>query len=272
VSLSGALIVAGVECSKLAAQVKVRILLAVCLVAPFGFAVAMRVQSSLPVDTLFGRAVKESGFAIAMVVLGFAALWAFPAMASVVGGDLFSAEDRYGTWKTVLTRSRSRSEVFAGKALTALGFSSVALALLAASSLAAGLLVIGGQPVIDLTGALVPPDQALTRVALSWASVLPAALAFTALATLLSVVTRSSAAGIGLPVVLGLTMQLVAFIDIPEVARRLLITSAFGGWHGLLSEPAYYQPLVHGTAVSGAYVVVCLIVAFRRLRQRDIAG
>jgi ABC-2 type transport system permease protein len=272
VSLNGALIVAGVECSKLAAQAKVRILLAICLVAPFGFAVAMRVQSSLPVDTLFGRAVKESGFAIALVVLGFAALWAFPAMASVVGGDLFSAEDRYGTWKTVLTRSRSRSEVFAGKALTALGFSSLALALLAGSSLAAGLLVIGGQPVIDLTGALVPPDQALTQVALSWASVLPAALAFTALATLLSVATRSSAAGIGLPVVLGLTMQLVAFIDIPEVARRLLITSAFGGWHGLLSEPAYYQPLVHGTTVSVAYVGICLIVAFRMLRQRDIAG
>jgi ABC-2 type transport system permease protein len=87
-------------------QFKVRILIATCVVAPFGFAVAMRVQGSLPVDTLFGRAVKDSGFAIPLVVLGFAALWAFPVLTSVVGGDIFSAEDRYGTWKTVLTRSR----------------------------------------------------------------------------------------------------------------------------------------------------------------------
>ena len=64
-------------------------------------------------------------------------------LTSVVGGDLFSAEDRYGTWKTVLTRSRSRAEVFAGKVLTALGFSSLAVVVLAVSSIAAGLLVIG---------------------------------------------------------------------------------------------------------------------------------
>ena len=71
-SAQSVLTVAGVECSKLAAQVKVRILLAVCILGPFGFAVAMRVQSSLPIDTPFGRAVQESGFAISLVVLGFA--------------------------------------------------------------------------------------------------------------------------------------------------------------------------------------------------------
>ena len=73
------------------------------------FAAAMRVQSSLPADTLFGRAVTDSGFAIPLVVLGFAALWPLPVLASIAGGDVFSAEDRYGTWKTVLTRSRSRA-------------------------------------------------------------------------------------------------------------------------------------------------------------------
>ncbi len=89
---------------------------------------------------------------------------------------------------------------------------------------------------------------------------------------LLSVATRSSAAGIGLPVVAGLTMQLYAFVDGPEAVRRLLITSAFGAWHGLLTEPPYYRPLIHGTIVSGAYFVVCLAVAYRMLRRRDIGG
>lgn len=264
--------VVNVECAKLAAQMKVRVLLAVCLAAPFVFAAVMRVQTSVPSDTLFGRAVKESGFAVPLVVLGFAALWAFPVLASIVGGDVFSAEDRYGTWKTVLTRSRSRGEVFIGKVLTALGFSSIAVAVLALSSIAAGALIIGRQPLIDLTGVLVPPSAALIRVALAWASVLPPAFAFTAIAVLLSVATRSSAAGIGLPVVAGLTMQLYAFVDGPEVVRRLMITSAFGAWHGLLSEPPYYQPLVHGAIVSGAYLVACLASAYCLLRRRDIGG
>jgi ABC-2 type transport system permease protein len=271
VSVHGLLAVAGVECSKLAAQLKTRAVLAICVVAPFAFAVAMRVQSSLPEDTLFGRAVKESGFAVPLVVLGFAALWVFPVLTSIVGGDLFSAEDRYGTWTTVLTRSRSRSEVFAGKVLTALGFSSLAVAILAASSVAAGVLVVGPGPLINLSG-LLPSTAALTRVVLAWASVLPPALGFTALAVLMSVATRSSAAGIGLPVVAGLTMQLYAFVDGPEVVRRLLITSAFGAWHGLLTEPPFYGPLVHGAAVSGAYLVMCLAIAYGMLRRRDIGG
>ena len=271
-SLRGVAAVVGVECAKLAAQVKSRVVLAVCLAGPFVFAVAMRVQSSMPEDTLFGRAVKESGFALALVVLGFGALWAFPVLTSVVGGDVFAAEDRYGTWKTLLTRSRSRSELFAGKVATALGFSSLSLACLAGSSVVAGVLLIGPGPLIDLSGSLLTPSRALWRVALAWTSVLPPILGLTAVAVLLSVVTRSSAAGIGLPVVAALTMQLCALIDGPEVFRRLLITSAFGAWHGLLAEPAYYGPLVDGMIVSGAYFVVALSIAYRALQRRDIAG
>jgi ABC-2 type transport system permease protein len=271
-SLRGFAAVVGVECAKLAAQVKTRIVLAVCLAGPFVFAAAMRVQSSVPEDTLFGRAVKDTGFALALVVLGFAGLWVFPVLTSVVGGDLFAAEDRYGTWKTVLTRSRSRSELFAGKVATALGFSSLALASLAASSVAAGVLLIGPGPLIGLSGALLAPSHALSRVVLAWASVLPPILGLTAVAVLLSIVTRSSAAGIGLPVVVALTMQLCALIDGPEVFRRLMITSAFGAWHGLLAEPAYYGPLVDGTIVSGFYFAVSLSIAYRALLRRDIAG
>ena len=269
-SVRGVLAVAGVECSKLAAQFKAQAALAVCVASPFVFVAAMRVQTVLPEDTLFGRAVKESGFATPLVVLGFAALWALPVVTSVVGGDLFSAEDRYGTWSTVLTRSRSRAEVFAGKVLTALGFSLFAVVILALSSVAAGVLVIGPQPLINLSGALLEPPQALTRIALAWASVLAPALGFTAVAVLVSVATRSSVAGIGLPVVVGLAMQGFALIDGPDEIRRLLISSAFGAWHGLLADPPFYRPLIYGTTVSAGYFAVCLVFAFQVLRRRDI--
>jgi ABC-2 type transport system permease protein len=271
-TIRGCLAVAYIECVKLTAQIKARVVLLTCIVAPFAFGAALRVQSALPEDTLFGRSVKESGYAVPLVVLGFAALWVFPALTSVVGGDVFASEDRYGTWKTVLTRSRSRSEVFLGKVTAALGFSLFALAVLAASSVAAGVLVIGSKPLIGLSGSLFTPTSALTRVALAWASVLPPVLALTAVALLLSVATKSSAAGIGLPVVLAMTMQLFALMDGPELAHRLLITSAFGAWHGLLAEPPYYGPVVHGTIVSGVYFAVCLVAAYRLLQRRDIAG
>jgi ABC-2 type transport system permease protein len=272
VSVRGVLAVAGVECSKLRAQSKARAVLVACVAGPLAFVEVMRVQSGVPEDTLFGRGVKESGFATPLVVLGFAALWVFPLLTSIVGGDLFSAEDRCGTWTTVLTRSRSRAEVFAGKVLTALAFSSLAVVALAASSIVAGVILVGHKPLIDLSGALLPPERALSRVVFAWASVLPPAFGFTAVAVLLSVATRNSAVGIGLPVVAGLIMQLYAYVDGPEAIRRLLITSAFGAWHGLLNEHPYYRPLVQGTAVSAAYFVVCLVIAYGLLRRRDIGG
>src|SRR5258705_3110789 len=172
----------GVEWSRLGAQLKTRLVLAACAAGPFVFAVAMRVQSNVPADTLFGRSMTESGLAVPLVVLGVAALWVFPVIASVVGGDLFSAEDRYGTWATLLTRSRTRAELFAGKVLIALAFSLLAVLVLASSSLAAGLLIIGGQPLIDLSGVLRPPHQAVARVTLAWAALLAAPGWFTALA------------------------------------------------------------------------------------------
>jgi ABC-2 type transport system permease protein len=270
-SFLGMTTVAGVEWIKLTAQFKIRLLLAICIVSPFGFAIAMQVQTSLPTDTLFGRSVNESAFAIPLVVLGFAAAWAFPVLASVVGGDLFAAEDRHGTWATMLTRSHGRADVFAGKALAAVSFSTVAVTMLAVSSIAAGVTVLGSGPLIDLSGALLSPQEAFSRTVLAWISILPPALGFTALAILISIATRSSAAGIGLPVVIALVMQLIAFVDGPELMHVMLITSAFGSWHGLLVQPAYYGPMVHGFIVSAAYFVLCLGIACRILLKREVA-
>jgi len=271
-SLRGAATVTAVECAKLARQVKVQVVLGACVAGPFAFAAALRVQSSMPEDTLFGRAVTDSGFALSLVVLGFAALWVLPVLTSIVGGDVFSADDRFGTWKTLLTRSRSRSEVFAGKVIAAMTFSVLALAVLAASSVVAGMFVIGSGPLITLSGTLLPAPRALARVALAWISVLPPMIGLTALAVALSVASRNSGAGIGLPVLAALTMQLYALVDGPEFARRVLITSALGAWHGLLAEPPYHGPFVYGATVSGAYALVSLAIAYRMLLRRDIAA
>jgi ABC-type multidrug transport system ATPase subunit/ABC-type transport system involved in multi-copper enzyme maturation permease subunit len=269
VSARGVLIAAGVEHTKLRSQLKVGATLAVCLLGPFAFAVAMRVQSAVPEDTLFGRWAKASGFALPLVVLGFAALWAFPALTSVVAGDLFSAEDRYGTWPNLLTRSRTRGEIFAGKVLAGLTFSLAAACVLAVSSTAAGVLVIGRQPLVGLSGTLLPPGSLLGLTACAWLSILPPVFAFTMLALLLSARTRSGAAGIGLPVLIAFVMQLSSYVNGPSVIQRVLLTPPFVAWHGLFTEPRYYGPLLEGTATSGAYFVVCLAAAYLLLRRRE---
>jgi ABC-2 type transport system permease protein len=272
VSIRGVLAVAGMEGVKLRAQFKVLAVLAACLVTPFAFALVTRLQSGLPEDTLFGRGVKASGFATPLFLLGFAGQWALPALTSVVGGDIFSAEDRYGTWKTLFTRSRSRAEIFAGKVLAAMAFTTLAVVTLAVSSVVAGVLLVGRQPLLGLSGTEFLPGQALKLVTLAWGSVLAPAFAFTALALLLSAAVRSSAAGVGLPVVIGLAMELYSFVNGPDSVRRLLLTSSFGAWHGLFADPPFHRPLIHSVVVSGVYFASCLIATYVLLGRRDITG
>lgn len=107
-----------------------------------------------------------------------------------------SAEDRYGTWKMILTRSCRRRDLFVGKALAAATFSVALIALLAVSSLAAGLVFVGAQPLVGLGGKLLAPGTCVALVLAGYlCSVLPM-LGFASLAMLLSAATRNGIAGV----------------------------------------------------------------------------
>ena len=54
-----------------------------------------------------------------LLMLGFAAQWVLPLLTALVAGDIFASEDQHGTWKTVLTRSVSRGQLFWAKTLAA---------------------------------------------------------------------------------------------------------------------------------------------------------
>ncbi len=260
------------ECRKLATQLPARLLALVCVVGPFAFAGVLSSQTASPADALFGVWVHSSGFAVSLVVLGFAGTWGFPLIAGIVAGDIFSAEDRYGTWKTVLTRSRTRGQLFAGKMLAGATFSLGLLVLVAVSSVAAGLVFVGDQHLVGLSGTLLSPGRLLLMVSVSWIlSALPM-LAFTSMAILLSVATRNGIIGVIGPSVAGLVMQLLLLIGAGVWAHALLVSSAFTDWHALFSSHPFYGPLIVGSVVSVVWIVACLSAAWLILSRRDFTG
>ena len=244
-----------VEWRKLIAQLATKVLALICVLGPFAFAAVLKLQSSTPSDTLFGVWVHSSGFAVSLVILGFAGQWGFPVIAGVVAGDILSSEDRYGTWKTVLTRSRTRGDLFAGKVLAASAIAVLIAGALAISSLVAGLVFIGDQSLVGLGGRLIPSGRSLLLVLVSWGVSLLPLLAFVALAVLFSTVTRNGILGVLGPVLVALVMQLLALIGNGAWVHTLLIASAFGAWHGLLAQPAFVAGLIAGCLVSVAWLV-----------------
>lgn len=260
------------ELRKLAAQRRVLLTIVLCVAVPFWAAAALALADLTPKDTLYGRWVQSSGYALPLVVLGFSGQWVLPLLTSLIAGDVFSSEDHHGTWPTLLTRSCSRRSIFLGKVLAAGTWSVLVVALLAVCTLLAGVVVIGAQPVVSLSGSLLPADALPGLVLAAWASALPPVLAFAAFGVLVSVATRSSVVGVLAPVAVAGVLQLLALLGGLGMVRTLLPTTPFAAWRGLLSEPVYLGPLVQGAAVSTAYAVACLAAAWAVFRRRDLDG
>ena len=127
-----------VETAKMRAQARVRVMVLACLVGPLLFVLVESAQSGTPADTLFGRWIHESGFADSLLTLGFSTEWLMPLVIVGVAGDMFAEEDRLHTWNLLLTRSRSRQEVLAGKFLAICTYSLAVTVLLGLSATLSG--------------------------------------------------------------------------------------------------------------------------------------
>jgi ABC-2 type transport system permease protein len=257
------------ELAKLASLIRVRAMLIGCLLAPPLIVLILRSQRP-PADTLYGKLIHLSGFAVPLLLLGFLSQWVFPLLTSLVAGDIFASEDQHGTWKTILTRSVSRAHLFWAKTLAALTFAAAVFVVLAFSTIASGVLLVGRQPLTGLTGQTIPPGTALGLVIAAWAVSFPTLVGFTALSILLSVRTRNPALGVVGPVVLGLAMSLLGSVSGIGLLRLALLTTSLDAWHGLFTATPFYGPLVQGLVVCAVWTLLCLALAYRSLSRRDI--
>jgi ABC-2 type transport system permease protein len=233
----------------------------------------LRIQSGTPSDALFGVWVHSSGFAISLVILGFAGSWGFPILAGVLAGDMFASEDRHGTWKTILTRSCTREDIYAGKLLAAGTWTVGLLALLAVSSLVAGTAFVGAHALVNLSGVLTSPGRMFALTVVAWLTCLLPFLAYASLAILFSVATRNGILGVLGPLLVALVTQLLELVGKGVIVHMLLIGSAFNGYFGLFTGHLFFGPLLVSSLVSVAWIAVSLTLSWRILRRRDfLAG
>jgi ABC-2 type transport system permease protein len=261
--------VARTERRKLLAQLPLRVLVGLCVLGPLIFAVLLKAQSGTPSDALFGAWVHSSGFAVSLVVLSFAGNWGVPIIAGVLAGDLFASEDRQGTWKTILTRSRTVGQIFAGKTAAAFGLALALGVLLALASIVAGVNLIGAHALVDFGGRELAPGHALGLTVLSWLICLVPLLAYTSLAILFSVASRNGIVGVLGPVLVALVTQLIGFVGKGVVVHLLLPGSAFDGWHGLFANHVFVGPLLVSLVVCVAWTAGALAAAWWILDRRS---
>ena len=260
------------ELVKLLSQWRVRVLILLCWIGPAVTVVVVSGQATLPSDTLFGREMHASGWAGALVVLSFAGSWFFPLLTSLVAGDVFSAEDRLGTWRHLLVAVRSPRRIFIAKALASVTILLMCVPGLAISGVAGGL-VVGSRPLAGLDGHLLTPADAAGKLVLAWLCALAPILAFAAIGLLASVIFGRSPIGLLLPAFGGLGMQLASqVLPMPAAVRLTLPSFAFLSWNGLFTSPPQLGSLIAGIAVSLAWAVTATALAYVLFMRRDFTS
>lgn len=259
------------ELRKLAAQKRTYLGLAGMALLPLIFTVAVLIDGGEVQGALFGR-VNETGLATPLILLFFGSVFLFPLAAALVAGDIVATEDHHGTLKTILTRSIDRGPLFGAKALAAITYALVALALFAVVAVASGVAAWGMHPLTSLSGTEIAVPRALALIAGALVAYLLPLTTVASIALLLSTVARNSAAAVVGTLLIVVLMQIVAGIPGTEWVQPYLLPDQFSAWQGLLRDPIDWAPIGHAAWVSLLYAAPCLIAAAAVFRRRDVAG
>jgi len=261
------------ELRKLRSQKRTYLGLIGAMLVPIAFVVALAAQNGAgPQDIPLGRALRDTGLAVPFVVLFFMSIWGLPLVTALVAGDIVASESHNGTLKTILTRSRDRGEVFAGKTFATATYTLLALFAMVTVGVTAGVIEFGWHPLTSLSGTTVAPGTGLGLLALSTAVYAWPLLAIASFGLMLSTVTRNSAASVVGTLMFALLMQLLGALPGTESIRPYLLGEQFSAWHGLLRRPTDWAPIERAAWVCAIYGGISLFAGYLVFLRRDVTG
>jgi len=260
------------ELLKLLAQKRTYLGLFAAMAVPLAFVITLLFQQGGPNDVPLGRYIRETGLVTPFVVLFFMSFWGFPLITALVAGDIVAAESHNGTLKTILTRSRDRGQIFAGKVLAAFTYTVTVVLAMAVVGTVAGTIEWGWNPLVSLSGTKVPAGHALGLLAASLGVYVLPLVGIAAFGLLLSTVTQNSAASVVGTLMFALLMQLLDVVPGTESIRPYLLSVQFSAWHGFLRVPADWAPVIRAFWVCALYAAIPLAAAYLVFLRRDVTG
>lgn len=260
------------EVAKLLAQKRTYLGLGTAMIVPVIFVVVLVIQKGGPTDVLLGRYLRDSGIVTPFVVLLFMSIWGFPLITALVAGDIVASESHNGTLKTILTRSRERGEIFAGKMLASFSYTLAIVVAMGFVGVIAGSAAWGFNSFTSLSGTKVSAGHGVGLLSASLAVYFLSLMGIAAFGLMLSTITRNSAASVVGTLMWALFMQLVGVLPGTESFRPYLLGTQFDAWHGFLRTPTDWAPVIRAIWVCAIYTIIPLLGAYLVFLRRDVAG
>lgn len=214
-------------------------------------------------------AVAGNGLVLPVAALVIAQTLLLPLVVAMVAADALAGESAHGTLRGLLLAPVGRVRLVAVKAVGVLVLAVLSVAVVAASGVLTGLVIVGGDGLVTLSGTTVSIGSALGRVALAvgWSAVQMAAVGAIALA--ISSLTEHPlvvmVATMGGLIVFGVLGTIPAL----DWLHPLLITTDWSAVMDVLRDPINGDTLFTGLLRAGCYLLIGLSATVARMVTKD---
>ncbi|MEV6233067.1 ABC transporter permease subunit [Saccharopolyspora shandongensis] len=214
-------------------------------------------------------AVAGNGLVLPIAALVLAQTLLLPLVVAMVAADALAGESAHGTLRGLLLAPVGRVRLVGVKAAGVLVMAVLSVIVIAISGVLTGLVIVGGDGMVTLSGTTLPIGSALGRVSLAagWSAVQMAAVGAIALA--ISSLTEHPlvvmAATMGGLIVFGVLGTIPAL----DWLQPLLITTDWSAVMDVLRDPISGDTLVTGLLRAGCYLLIGLSAAIARVVTKD---
>ncbi|UGQ09399.1 ABC transporter permease [Yinghuangia sp. ASG 101] len=187
-------------------------------------------------------------------------------------GDTVASEASWSSLRYLLAAPVPRARLLRVKLAVSLAYSAVAMVLLPAMALLAGVVAFGWGPLEIPTGGSVPAGEAMRRMAVVVAYAMVSQLVVAAFAFWLSTVTDAPLGAVGGAVGLVVVSTIVDAVTALGVWREILPTHWQFAWVDALQTDMEWEGMVKGSAISVTYALIFVALAFRHFERKDIVS
>ena len=211
------------------------------------------------------------------IFLGFAGLSIeialfLPLAIAVLAGDAIAGEANQGTLRYLLIAPVARARLLVVKAVSLAIGSLVGAAVVAVGGLITGAVLFGVGPLTTLSGTKLGVGDGMLRLLLA---VVYLAAGLSALAMIGLFISTLTEQPIAATVVTAMASTLLWILDaVPQLdwLHPWLLVDRWMSFIDLLRDPVFTDRIVAGLWVDAAYAAVFLVLAWLRLRNKDITS
>lgn len=213
--------------------------------------------------------VADNGLVLPIFVLLMSMMMLLPLMGTMWAADAVAGEAAAGGLRNLLLAPVGRARLLAVKAFGIATMSLLAVLVMATVGVLAGMVILGGDQMLTMSGSTLPFGQAIGRVALLAVLVTFQVWAVAAVALAISACTDHPL--VVLSVTLGGVIIFTVLTAISSLAwlHPVLITSGWPGLADVVRDPMPTDAITEGVLRAACYILIGYSAALARMATRD---